>query len=89
VTECHGFAALWSLRFSVDLSYIVGLRSFRTLNNFELHILSLVQSAITLANDCQVMDEDIRAIFAPDETVPFELLNHFKVPRKIPAPQGG
>jgi hypothetical protein len=70
--------------------HVCGLRSFRTLDDFELDQISFLQSAIPVANDCGVMNKYIRAIIAPDETValriiePFDSSSHRDCPPMLP-----
>ncbi len=49
--------------------HLIGLRTFLTLDNVELHIVSLLQALVPVKLDGAVMHENIRAVVAPDEPV--------------------
>jgi hypothetical protein len=67
---------------SRNLDYVPSLRSFCTLDDFEFNRIPLVQRSVPLTNDCGVMDKNIGAIIASDESisfciiVPFDLTSH-------------
>lgn len=50
------------------------LGAFWPLHNFELDRITLLQCAIPISNNRRIMDEDVWAIFAPDEPVAFRIV---------------
>jgi hypothetical protein len=50
------------------------LRPLRSLNNLELDRISFLQSAITIAGDCRIVDENVGTVVAPYEPVPFGII---------------
>jgi hypothetical protein len=50
------------------------LRAFGALHNLKLHCVSFLKSAVAIANDRGVMNENIRAIVAPYEAIPFRII---------------
>ena len=59
----------WRESSSSRFSHVRRLRAFRPLNNFELYRISFLQSPVTFAVDCCVMDKNVRTIIASYETV--------------------
>src|SRR4029077_1069986 len=57
--------------------YIGSLRTFRPLHNFKLDSLSFLQSTVAVANDSGIMNENVRAIVAPDEAVTLRVIEPF------------
>lgn len=53
------------------------LRAFGALHNLKLHCVSLLKSAVAIASDSRIMNENIRAIIAPDEAVSFAVVKPF------------
>jgi hypothetical protein len=53
------------------LLYVRCLRPFRSLDNFELHRISFLQSAVAIPHDSGIMNKNIWTIVAPDEAIPF------------------
>jgi hypothetical protein len=47
------------------------LRPFGPLHDLKFDWISFLKSAIPVSDDCRIMNENIRAIFAPDEAVSF------------------
>jgi hypothetical protein len=50
------------------------LRPFRTLNNLKLNLISFLKRAIAIAGDGGIMNENVWAIIAPDEAIPFGII---------------
>jgi len=50
------------------------LRPFRTLNNLKLHLISFLKRAVPIAGDGGIMNENVWAIIAPDEAIPFGII---------------
>ncbi len=59
------------LFFSLDLHDIRGLRSFRSLHEFEADTVSLVQCSISVSHSPGVVDEHIGSVFTADESIAF------------------
>ena len=59
---------------ALDFSNIGSLRPLRSLHNLELDHVSFLQSAITFTNNRGIVNENIRAIVAPDEAIPFRVI---------------
>ena len=59
----------WGKKSGSRFCYVGGLRTFRPLNNFKLYRISFLQSPVTFAVDCCVMDKNVRTILASYETV--------------------
>lgn len=57
--------------------HICGLRSFRTLDNFEFDRVLFVQSLVSLVYDCRVMDKNIWTVIASDESESFRIIEPF------------
>jgi hypothetical protein len=53
------------------------------LNYIKFHVITFLQGAMSLSRNCCVVDKDVRAATAPDETIspdivkPFHIANHF------------
>ena len=47
--------------------YIRGLRALGALHNFKLHVITFRKALVTLGADSAVMNENVRAVFPPDE----------------------
>jgi hypothetical protein len=54
--------------------HIGSLRTFRPLHNLKLDSLSFLQSAVAVANDSGIMNENIRTIVAPDKAIAFRVI---------------
>jgi hypothetical protein len=54
-----------------EAGYLIGLWAFGALNNVELDLIAFFKALIPLALDGAVMNEDIGAIIAAEESVPF------------------
>jgi hypothetical protein len=57
--------------------YVYGLRSFVTLGDFELNVLSFIQSFESIAIDRAVMNKDITTAFFFYKTIPFGIVKPF------------
>jgi hypothetical protein len=63
-----------SLGFSGCFGHIRGLGTFRALHNLEFDRISFLQRAVTIPDDRRVMYEHIGAIFSPDESISFRVI---------------
>ena len=52
-----------------ELSNVGRLRTFLSLDDFKLNLIALLQALIAFAGDGAVMDEHVRPIVAPQETI--------------------
>jgi hypothetical protein len=50
------------------------LGTLRPLNDFKLHLISFLKRAVTIAGDGGIMNENVWAIIAPDEAIPFGII---------------
>jgi hypothetical protein len=57
--------------------YVGSLRTFRSLHYLEVNHISFLKSAIALAYNCGVVNENVRAIVAPNEAIPFRVIEPF------------
>ena len=63
-----------------------GLGTFRALNDLKFDGISFLQRSIPVSSDCRIMDENVWAVIAPDEAVPFRIVKplhgslHFAFP---------
>jgi hypothetical protein len=53
------------------LAYVSGLRPLWTLHNLKFNYITLLQGPIAISGDGRVMNEEIRTVIPPDETVAF------------------
>jgi hypothetical protein len=60
-----------------QLDHICGLRSFRTLDNFEFNRVPFVKGPISLAYNCRVVDKYVWTVIAPDEAVTLRIIKPF------------
>src|SRR5580658_9321761 len=58
-----------SLTILGKLRYIGRLRPFLSLHNLKFHLISLLQALVALGGDRAVVDEYVRSIVSPQETV--------------------
>ena len=56
---------------------IGSLRALGPLHDFKLDRLSFLQGSVTVTDDSGIMDENIGAIVAPDESVSFRIVEPF------------
>ena len=59
---------------SSNLAYVRRLRSFLTLGDFELHLVTFLQALVSFRTDRAVVNKNIRAICTPDEPVAFRVI---------------
>src|SRR5262245_18380199 len=57
-----------------DFGNVAGLRALRTVNDLELHRLALLERAETVALNGRVVDEDVGASVALDESIPLRVV---------------
>jgi hypothetical protein len=56
---------------NLELNNVCRLESFRAFDNFELHLRTFLQAAVTVSLDSRKVDEDILATLPLDETIAF------------------
>jgi hypothetical protein len=49
--------------------YSIGLWTLLTLNDVELDVIALFQSFVSVQLNCRIMNEYVRPVFTPDESV--------------------
>jgi hypothetical protein len=49
--------------------HCIGLGTFLTLNDVELHVIALFQGFVSVQLDCGVVNEYVWPVFTPDESV--------------------
>ena len=59
---------------SGDLTNIGCLRPFVSLDNFKFHFVAFLQALIAIARNGAIVDEYIRSAIAPQEAVPFRVI---------------
>ena len=59
---------------SRTLGDVRSLRSLLTLGDLELHLVAFLQALVSLRSDRAVVNEDVRSIGAPNETVAFRVI---------------
>jgi hypothetical protein len=57
--------------------YVGSLRTFRSLHYLELNDISFLKSAIALAYNRGIVNENVWAIVAPNEAIPFRVIEPF------------
>jgi hypothetical protein len=57
--------------------YVGSLRTFRSLHYLELNDISFLESAIALAYNRGIVNENVWAVVAPNEAVPFRVIEPF------------
>jgi hypothetical protein len=62
---------------SASFLHVGSLRTLRSLHNFEIDGISFLQSTVPLANNGRIVNENIRAIVAPNESVPLGVIEPF------------
>lgn len=60
--------------FAVGLVYVRSLRSFLTLNNFELHRVAFLQAFVAFGIYGAVMNENVRSVVSSNEPVSFSVV---------------
>ncbi len=54
-----------------EAGYLIGLRAFGALYDVELYFVTLFETLVSFALDRTVMNEDIGALIATEEAIPF------------------
>jgi hypothetical protein len=68
---------LYDLSDLIEASDGISLGSFLALNDVELDVVAFFEALISVKLNCRVVDEDIGAVFAPDESVAFCVIKPF------------
>ena len=58
-------------------NYLVGLRSFLSLDNIEFYLVAFLQTFVPIDLDGAVVDKDVGAVVSSDESVPFGVVKPF------------
>jgi len=67
-------AEKWLYGSSTNFRDFGRLGTFRSLHDFELNLISFLKRAVTVARYGGVMYEDVWTIIAPDEAIPFGIV---------------
>ncbi len=71
------------------LLYVRCLRTFRSLDNFELYRIPFLQSPVAIPYDSGIMNKNVGSIVAPDESVPFRIIKPFHSSLHLSSPPDG
>ena len=58
-------------------NHSIGLGTFLALNDVKFDVVAFFEAFVSVELDCRVVDEDIGAVFPPDESIAFCVVKPF------------